>query len=40
MLFLGERLTPPQWLGLLAIIAASAGTTLMMRQKARLKEVA
>lgn len=40
MLFLGERLTLPQWLGLLAIIAASAGTTLMMRQKARLKEVA
>jgi len=40
MLFLGERLTPPQWLGLLAIIAASAGTTLTMRQKARLKEVA
>ncbi len=40
MLFLGERLTLPQWLGLLAIIAASAGTTLTMRQKARLKEVA
>ena len=40
MLFLGEQLTLPQWSGLLAIIAASAGTTLTMRQKARLKEVA
>lgn len=40
MLFLGEKLTLPQWSGLLAIIAASAGTTLTMRQKARLKEVA
>lgn len=39
MLFLGEQLTLPQWSGLLAIIAASAGTTLTMRQKARLKEV-
>ena len=40
MLFLGEQLTLPQWSGLLAIIAASAGTTLTIRQKARLKEVA
>lgn len=39
MLFLGEQLTLPQWSGLLAIITASAGTTLTMRQKARLKEV-
>ncbi len=39
MLFLGERLTLMQWFALLAIIAASAGTTLTMRQKAKLDEV-
>lgn len=33
MLFLGEILTLVQWLALLAIIAASAGTTLTMRPK-------
>ncbi|WP_380181294.1 threonine/homoserine exporter RhtA [Kalamiella sp. sgz302252] len=31
MLFLGELLTLPQWLGLLAIIIASAGATLTLR---------
>jgi len=40
MLFLGELLTPKQWLALLAIIAASAGSTLTMKQKAaKIKEV-
>lgn len=34
MLFLGELLTLQQWLALLAIIAASAGSTLTMKQKA------
>ncbi|MGJ0126156.1 threonine/homoserine exporter RhtA [Pantoea sp. RHCKP32] len=33
MLFLGETLTALQWLALLAIIAASAGSTLTMRPK-------
>lgn len=33
MLFLGELLTLKQWLALLAIIAASAGSTLTMKQK-------
>lgn len=33
MLFLGETLTALQWLALLAIIAASAGSTLTMRSK-------
>jgi len=31
MLFLGELLTLPQWLGLLAIVIASAGATLTLR---------
>ncbi|MEI2265214.1 threonine/homoserine exporter RhtA [Erwinia sp. CGal63] len=31
MLFLGELLTLPQWLGLLAIVVASAGATLTLR---------
>lgn len=33
MIFLGETLTALQWLALLAIIAASAGSTLTMRSK-------
>ncbi|MEX5585721.1 EamA family transporter, partial [Pseudomonas lurida] len=33
MLFLGETLTGLQWLALLAIIIASAGSTLTMRPK-------
>lgn len=40
MLFLGEHLTPVQWLGLLAIIAASAGCTLSAQaQKSTIKPV-
>ncbi|HBV39178.1 MAG TPA: EamA family transporter, partial [Erwinia sp.] len=31
MVFLGELLTLPQWLGLLSIIIASAGATLSLR---------
>ncbi|MDF7657446.1 threonine/homoserine exporter RhtA [Erwiniaceae bacterium L1_54_6] len=34
MLFLGELLTLKQWVALLAIIVASAGSTLTMKQKA------
>lgn len=36
MLFLGERLTLPQTLGLLAIITASVGSTLTVKRKARI----
>lgn len=40
MLFLGELLTLKQWIALLAIIAASAGSTLTMKQKsAKISEV-
>jgi len=40
MLFLGELLTLKQWLALLAIIIASAGSTLTMKQKsAKISEV-
>lgn len=40
MLFLGELLTFKQWVALLAIIAASAGSTLTMKQKrAKINEV-
>lgn len=40
MLFLGETLTPLQWLALLAIIIASAGSTLTMKpKKTQLSEV-
>ncbi|WP_293795847.1 threonine/homoserine exporter RhtA [uncultured Pantoea sp.] len=40
MLFLGELLTLKQWMALLAIIIASAGSTLTMKQKsAKISEV-
>lgn len=40
MLFLGELLTLKQWMALLAIIVASAGSTLTMKQKsAKISEV-
>jgi inner membrane transporter RhtA len=40
MLFLGELLTLKQWIALLAIIIASAGSTLTMKQKsAKISEV-
>ncbi|MGK3137133.1 threonine/homoserine exporter RhtA [Pantoea trifolii] len=40
MLFLGELLTLQQWMALLAIIVASAGSTLTMKQKsAKISEV-
>ncbi|EPF18620.1 putative membrane protein [Cedecea davisae DSM 4568] len=39
MLFLGEHLTLIQWLALLCIIAASAGSTLTMKRETQIKEV-
>lgn len=36
LLFLGEVLTVTQWLAILAIIAASVGTTLSMRKETSL----
>jgi len=35
LLFLGERLTPLQWLGIAAVVAASAGVTAALGQRAR-----
>jgi inner membrane transporter RhtA len=39
MLFLGEHLTLVQWLALLSIIAASAGSTLTLKREAQIKSV-
>lgn len=39
MVFLGETLTLPQWLALLAIITASMGSTLTMRREAKVEKV-
>ncbi len=39
MLFLGEHLTLVQWLALLSIIAASAGSTLTLRKEPQIKSV-
>lgn len=35
LLFLGERLTPLQWLGIAAVVAASAGVTAALGQRTR-----
>lgn len=39
ILFLDEILTPTQWLALIAIIAASAGSTLTVQKKASIKAI-
>lgn len=39
MLFLSEHLTPVQWLALLSIIAASAGSALTLRRESQIKSV-
>lgn len=39
MLFLGEHLTPVQWLALMSIIAASAGSTLTFKHASQIKSI-